>query len=71
MNVIAGAILGGIGSFAGPILGGLGVGIVQDVSLLVLPTVWQYSVAFALTLLMLLVRPYGVFGKRPRQEALR
>jgi branched-chain amino acid transport system permease protein len=71
LNVIAGAILGGIGSFAGPILGGLGVGIVQDVSLLVLPTVWQYSVAFALTLLMLLVRPYGVFGKRPRQEALR
>lgn len=62
LPVFAAAILGGIGNFYGAILGGLIIGIVQEMSTLVISPAYKPAVAFAIMVLMLVVRPTGILG---------
>jgi branched-chain amino acid transport system permease protein/neutral amino acid transport system permease protein len=62
LPVFAAAILGGIGSFYGAIVGGLVIGIVQELSTLFLSPAYKPAVAFAIMVVMLIVRPRGIFG---------
>lgn len=59
----AGVVLGGMGSFGGAFWGGLVIGIVQQVSTLVLPLQLQNATIFVVFLLILLFRPNGIFGR--------
>ena len=59
----AGVVLGGLGSIMGPFWGGLIIGIVQQLSALVLPMQLQNGTIFVLFLLVILFRPQGLFGK--------
>jgi branched-chain amino acid transport system permease protein len=59
----AGVVLGGLGSIVGPFWGGMTIGIVQQVSTLVLPTQLQNSAIFVFFLLIVLLRPQGLFGR--------
>ena len=65
---LAGILLGGMGSVPGAVIGGLIIGIAESVSTLYLPTDYRDSVAFAIMVLILLVRPRGLFGVRTRGE---
>lgn len=58
----AGVVLGGIGSITGAFFGGLVIGLVQQLSTLVLPVQLQTAAIFAVFLLILIVRPQGFFG---------
>jgi branched-chain amino acid transport system permease protein len=62
MGVVA-AIIGGVGSIPGSILGGLFVGFLQNVGVWKLPTEWQDGVVFLALIVFLLVRPRGFLGK--------
>ncbi|UCH73101.1 MAG: branched-chain amino acid ABC transporter permease [Rhodospirillales bacterium] len=62
LPVFAAAILGGIGKPYGAIVGGMVVGIASELSTMVFPPVYKPAVAFALMVVMLLVRPTGLFG---------
>lgn len=64
--VIAGVTLGGLGSVAGAAVGGIIVGVVTQLSVLVLPAELKYVTALALLILILLIRPSGLFGRRER-----
>lgn len=64
LALFAAAILGGIGSLPGAVLGGLLVGIAENVSLLVVNPGYKQAMPFLLLLLVLLVRPQGIFGER-------
>lgn len=66
---LAGILLGGMGSVPGAVIGGMVIGIAESVSTLFLPTDYRDSVAFAIMVLILLVRPRGLFGVRVRGEA--
>jgi branched-chain amino acid transport system permease protein len=55
-------ILGGIGSPAGAVLGGILMGIAAELSIPLVGPSYQIGVAFAVLLLVLLVRPRGLFG---------
>lgn len=66
---LAGILLGGMGSVPGAVIGGLIIGVAEAVSTLFLPTDYRDSIAFALVVLILLVRPRGLFGTRLRGEA--
>jgi len=57
-------ILGGLGSFAGAIVGGLILGITEALWGGFVSTGYVDAIGFALVIIMLLVRPYGLFAKR-------
>jgi branched-chain amino acid transport system permease protein len=59
----SGVVLGGIGSIMGAFWGGLTVGFVQQVSALVLPPQLQNAAIFIVFLLIVMLRPQGLFGR--------
>ncbi|AMN54944.1 MULTISPECIES: branched-chain amino acid ABC transporter permease [Stappiaceae] len=60
LPMFAAAILGGVGRIEGAVLGGLIVGIAEELSVLVIPSEYKAAMAFAILLFMLLVRPTGL-----------
>lgn len=66
MLMFAAVTLGGLGTANGALVGALVIGIVADVSTLVIPSDMRYASALAILILVLLVRPQGIFGKRNR-----
>jgi branched-chain amino acid transport system permease protein len=59
-------VLGGLGSIPGAFVGGLVIGLVQAVTLLVLPLQLQNAGVFIAFLAVLYLRPQGLFGRRLR-----
>ncbi|MEK9643833.1 MAG: branched-chain amino acid ABC transporter permease, partial [Paracoccaceae bacterium] len=59
-------ILGGAGSLYGAVLGGLIVGLSENLSVMIIPTTYKPAVPFLLILLILFIRPEGIFGERKR-----
>lgn len=64
--VFAGSVLGGLGTAFGAIVGSLIVGVLVQVSTLVIPTELKYVGALLVLILILLVRPQGLLGKAER-----
>ena len=60
--LFAATILGTIGNIYGALVGGLIIGIAQQVSTAFLLPTYKPAVAFVLMILILLVRPKGIFG---------
>ena len=60
--IFAAAILGGIGSPYGAILGALLLGLAEELTILVLPSTYKIAVGFVIIAIFLLVRPQGLFG---------
>jgi branched-chain amino acid transport system permease protein len=56
-------VLGGFGSIVGAFWGGLIIGLVQQLSTLVLPVQLQNAAIFVVFLLIVFVRPEGLFGR--------
>ncbi|MFT8244865.1 branched-chain amino acid ABC transporter permease [Roseomonas sp. BN140053] len=69
LKALAAIVLGGMASVPGAIVGGLAIGIVEAVSTLFIPTDYRDTVVFALLVIVLLLRPWGLFGVRVRGEA--
>ena len=61
--VFAATILGGIGSPFGALVGSLVVGVSMEVSTQWISPSYKPAVAFVIMLLVLLIRPRGIFGK--------
>jgi branched-chain amino acid transport system permease protein len=59
----AGVVLGGMGSIIGAFWGGMTIGLVQQLSTLILPMQLQNSTIFVVFLLILFLRPQGFFGR--------
>jgi branched-chain amino acid transport system permease protein len=59
----AGVVLGGMGSLLGAFWGGLTIGFVQQFSALVLPPQLQNAAIFVVFLLIVVLRPQGLFGR--------
>jgi len=64
LPLFAAAILGGIGSIPGAILGGLVVGLAESLGVLVVGAEYRAAISFAVLILLLLFRPTGLFGSR-------
>jgi len=67
---VVASIVGGRESFAGPVLGGLLVGILRAEIAWFTSTRWQDAAVFLLLALVLAARPGGVLGTTKRVEAL-
>ena len=58
----AASIVGSFGSVPGAIVGGIIVGLLENFAVMVLPAVYKDVTAFALVLVMLMIKPNGIFG---------
>jgi len=65
-KALAAAILGGFGSFPGAIVGGVALGLLESLGAAYVSSVWKDTIAFLVLLLVLFVRPHGLFGKAVR-----
>ena len=61
--IFAAAILGGIGSPYGAMLGSILVGLAEEFTVLILPSSYKVAVSFAIIALLLLFRPSGLLGQ--------
>jgi branched-chain amino acid transport system permease protein len=57
-------IMGGLGSIKGAIVGGLLYGITEQLATLFFGGIWGSAVAFALLIVVLIIRPNGIFGEK-------
>jgi branched-chain amino acid transport system permease protein len=64
--LFAAVTLGGLGPALGATVGALIIGFVVELSSLVLPVDLKYAAALVILILVLLVRPQGVLGKKQR-----
>jgi branched-chain amino acid transport system permease protein len=64
LPMFAAAILGGIGSVPGAVIGGLIVGLAESMAVQFVGAEYRAAVAFLLLIAVLLVRPTGLFGRR-------
>ena len=62
------AVVGGFGSLPGAIVGGLVIGIVESTAGFYLPEGFKDVAAYVVVLIMLVVRPNGLFGEKLRKK---
>ena len=62
------AVVGGFGSLPGAIVGGLIIGVVESLSGFYLPDGFKDTAAYIVVLIMLMVRPNGLFGEKLRKK---
>jgi len=66
LSVFAAVILGGIGSAYGALAGGILIGLVQEWSTMFVSPTYKEAVGFLVLILVLLIRPQGIFGRAVR-----
>ena len=62
------AVVGGFGSVPGAIVGGLIIGVVEALAGLYLPEGFKDVAAYVVVLIVLLVKPSGIFGETARKK---
>ena len=68
MKAFVAAVLGGIGILPGAVVGGLILGIVEALVSGFISSTFRDAAAFAILILVLLVRPAGIFGKDVKEK---
>jgi branched-chain amino acid transport system permease protein len=63
------AVLGGIGNVPGAMLGGYVLGLAEALGSQALPTAYKDLIAFAILVLVLVLRPHGLLGERLSKRA--
>ena len=64
LSIFAAAVVGGLGSLPGAVVGALVVGVGEELSLLFLSPAYRSAIGFFAILLVLTLRPRGVLGAR-------
>lgn len=67
-KAFAAAVLGGLGLLHGSAVGGLLIGILECISVMVFGGTYRDAVAFVVLILVLCIKPTGLFGKRVDQK---
>ena len=70
LKAFVAAVVGGIGNISGAMLGGLLLGLLETfgVALLGIPTSFKDTIAFAVLIIILLVKPEGIMGKAEKEK---
>lgn len=66
LNAVVALIIGGMGRFEAPIIGGFVIGILQALAVWAFSARWQDAVTFTLLIVFLLFRPQGLLGEKKR-----
>jgi branched-chain amino acid transport system permease protein len=68
INGFTAAVLGGFGSMPGAVVGGMLLGVLENLAPLYLPASIKHSVPFLVMITILLVRPGGLLGRVARRK---
>ena len=69
IKAFAAAVIGGIGSIPGAMVGGIVLGFIEAICGMIPPiTPYQDAIEFAILILVLLVKPTGLLGKKRREK---
>ena len=63
LPIFAAVILGGIGDAFGALAAGMVIGVMTEWSTLLIDARWKVAVGFLVLLLVLIIRPQGIFGR--------
>ena len=66
LPMFAAAILGGIGSVPGAVLGGLIIGLAEAAAVQLVGAEWRAAISFIILMAVLFIRPIGLFGVKER-----
>ncbi len=64
LKAFSAAVLGGIGSVPGAMVGGLTLGVMEIMGVAYLSSSYKDAIAFAILILVLIIRPQGLMGKK-------
>jgi len=64
LKAFAAAVLGGIGSIPGAMIGGLTLGVLEIMGVAYLTSSYKDAIAFGILILVLLIRPQGLLGQK-------
>jgi branched-chain amino acid transport system permease protein len=64
LKAFVAAVIGGIGNIPGAMLGGLLLGLSEELVAGFVSTTFRDAIAFSLLIVILLVRPSGILGRR-------
>ena len=62
------AVFGGIGSVPGAMLGGILLGVIEQLSKTYISTLWSDAIVFSVLVLVLVVKPTGLLGKTMNEK---
>ena len=68
LKAFVAAVLGGIGSIPGAMLGGFLLGLAESLSVVAGQSLWMDAAVFAVLILILLVRPAGLLGRTLKEK---
>jgi branched-chain amino acid transport system permease protein len=68
LKAFAAAVIGGFGSIPGAVIGGVLLGLVETFGATYLSSHYKDAFAFVILILVLLLRPTGIFGERISQK---
>ncbi len=67
LNAMVALIIGGIGRFEAPIIGGIILGVLQAIAVYYFESRWENAITFGILLLFLIFRPQGILGEKSRE----
>jgi branched-chain amino acid transport system permease protein len=68
LKAFVAAVLGGIGIIPGAMVGGLALGLVESIVSGLGASTWRDAVSFLILILVLIIKPSGLFGKNVREK---
>ena len=68
LKAFVAAVLGGIGSIPGAMLGGFAIGLLEALVAAIGLSVWKDGVVFAILILVLLIKPTGILGHKVTEK---
>jgi branched-chain amino acid transport system permease protein len=68
LKAFTAAVVGGIGSIPGAVIGGIVIGLCESFSLSYISTKYSDLIVFGILIITMLVRPAGIFGRRALQK---
>lgn len=68
LKAFVAAVLGGIGIIPGALLGGLIMGLVETFSKVYISSSYSDAIAFSILIIILIVKPSGLLGKKSREK---
>ena len=68
LKAFVAAVLGGIGSIPGALLGGLSIGLLETLSKAYISTTFSDAIVFGILIVILLIKPSGLLGKVTREK---